>query len=310
MADSLVIRSATLDDYQGVMDIGKLYDGLDYLPVQYEKYLKRFNCYVGEIDGEIVAFHADRLVDAGVTIVNAAARVKESFQGRGILAAILKHVRDSYVNQKTVKYETMTVNNVNVHGERIKRKFTLLLERILVELIGDVGDFNPNKFESDQTAVQELTSEDLKKIFQSKDTCSRLFPGERIVPNWYPYRLLPENIPLMMDWFKFWGTKISDQSTYKTLTVTEHFHLGEMLIFKLCIYGNDVVDIQQHCLKHIQNLNLLVKMGTCTSIIVHITYSLDFQDTATFLSMFEKCGFKINDDLHHNRMLVYEREIK
>ncbi|XP_050406214.1 histidine N-acetyltransferase-like [Patella vulgata] len=310
MADDLVIRSAILEDYRGVMDIGHLYGGRDYLPAMYEKYLKWFNCYVGEIDGEIVAFHADRLVDAGETLATAAARVKEGYQGRGILAAILKHVHDSYINMKTVKYEVMTINNINVNGERIKRKFTQILERVTVEIIGEVGDFKPNKIDSDQTRVQELTSEDLKEIFQSKEMCSKLFPGERIVPNCYPYRLLPENIPLMMDGCQFWGTKSSDQSKYTTLTVTEHFKLRNRLMFKLCIYGSDAVDIQQHCLKHIHNLNILVKSGTYTSIMIHITHSLDCQDTGTFLSTFEKSGLKINDDLAGNRSIVVEREIR
>ncbi|XP_050406213.1 histidine N-acetyltransferase [Patella vulgata] len=310
MADDLVIRSATLQDYRGVMDIGDVYEGRDYLSVMYEKYLKWFNCHVGEIDGEIVAFNADRLVDAGATIATAAARVKEGYQGRGILAAILKHVHDSYINLKTVKYEVMTINNTNVYGERIKRKFTQILERVVVEIIGEIGDFKPNKIESDQTKVQELTSEDLKEIFQSKEICSKLFPGERIVPNWYPYRLLPGNIPLMMDGCQFWGTKSSEQSKYTTLTVTEHFIVGERLEFKLCIYGSDAVDIQQHCLKHIHNLNILVKSGTCTSIMIHITYSLDCGDTSTFLSVFEKSGLKINHDLDVNRLILLERKIR
>ncbi|XP_050404661.2 uncharacterized protein LOC126820621 [Patella vulgata] len=312
MADRLIIRRATLEDYQGVMDIGEIYQGRDYLPAKYEKYFKKFNCYVGEIDGEIVTFHADRLVDGGATIATAAARVKERYQGQGILGAMLKNVYDSYKHVTSVKYEMMTTNNVNIglNGERIKRKFTQILERVLVEIIGEVRDFKPNNMESDETKVQELTAGDLKEIFQSKDTCSRLFPGDRILPSWYPYRLLPENIPLMMDGFKFWGTKSSDQSTYTALSVTEHFNLGERLMSKMCMYGSDAIDIKQHVVKHIHNLNILVKSGTYTSIMIHITHSLDCQDTATFLSVFEKCGLKINNDWPINRMILFGRNIK
>ncbi|KAK6183349.1 hypothetical protein SNE40_010849 [Patella caerulea] len=176
-------------------------------------------------------------------------------------------------------------------------------------MIGNVEDLKPNKFESDETNVQELTSGDLKKIFQSKAMCSKLFPGEKILPTGYPFRLLPQNIPLMMDGFKFWGTKSSDQSTYKTLTVTENYQLGIELMFNLGIYDNDAIDIQQHVLKHIQNLNLLVRNGSCTSIIIHITHPLDFSDTS-FLSVFQKVGFKINNEFAINRYILLERKIR
>ncbi|XP_050406212.1 uncharacterized protein LOC126821759 [Patella vulgata] len=312
MADRLIIRRATLQDYRGVMDIGEIYQGRDYLPVMYEKYLKVFNCRVAEKNGEIVGFNGERLVDGGMTLCRAAARVKENYQGQGLLAAILKDVYDFYQDKKSVKYEAIAISNVSmeVNGDKIKRRFTQILQRVCVEMTAEIGYFKPNKIESDQTKVQELTSEDLMEIFQSKEMCSKLFPGERIVPNCYPYRLLPENIPLMMDGCQFWGTKSSDQSTYTTLTVTEHFNLGERLMFKLCMYGSDAVDIQQHCLKHIHNLNILVKSGTYTSIMIHITYSLDCQETGTFLSDFEKCGLNFNDEFPVTRMFLFERVIR
>ncbi|XP_050404662.2 probable N-acetyltransferase 16 [Patella vulgata] len=311
MAARLVIRRATLQDYRGVMDIGKIYQGRDYLPALYDKYLKWFNCYVGEIDGEIVTFQSDRLVDAGATIAIAGGRVKEGYRGRGILSDVLRYVDNSYKDVTSVKYVSMTTDNVNIelNGERIKRKFKQILEREQLEMLGKVEDLKLNKFESDENKVQELTSWDLKKIFQSKAMCSKLFPGERILPSGYPFRLIPQNIPLMMDGFKFWGTKGSDQSTYKTLTVTHKYNLGKELMFTLCIYGNDAIDIQQHVLKHIQNLNQLVRSGTSTSIIIHITHPLDCLDTS-FLSVFRNVGLKINKEFDINRLVAFERTIR
>ncbi|KAK6183171.1 hypothetical protein SNE40_010700 [Patella caerulea] len=312
MTDGLVIRRATLEDYQGVMDIGKIYYGRDYLPVMYKKYLKWFNCHIAEKNGEIVGFNGARLVDCGMTLCRSAARVKEVYQGQGVLAAIVKDIYDFYKDKDSVKYEAIATDNVNMeaNGDKIKQRFTQILQRVFVEILGEVTDFKPNTMESDETQVQELTPEDLKEIFQSKDSCSRLFPGERIIPNWHPYRLLPENIPLMMEGSKFWGTKCSDQSKYTTLTVTEVYNLGERLVLKICVYGNDVIDIKRHVVKHIQNLKRLVEIGTCSSIMIHLSHSLDCQDTKTFLSVFEKCGLKINSDFPVNMMFLFEREIK
>ncbi|KAK6183158.1 hypothetical protein SNE40_010688 [Patella caerulea] len=174
-------------------------------------------------------------------------------------------------------------------------------------MIGNVQDLKPNEF--DETNVQELTLGDLKEIFQSKVMCSKLFPGERILLSGYPFRLLPQNIPLMMDGFTFRGTKSSDQSTYKTLTVTENYYLGTGLMFSLGIYGNDAIGIQQHALKHIQNLNRLVRNGTCTSTIIHIIHPLDCLDTS-FLSVFRKFGLEINNEFAINRYILLERKMR
>ncbi|KAK6183347.1 hypothetical protein SNE40_010847 [Patella caerulea] len=132
MAARLAIRQATLQDYQGVMDIGKIYQGRDYLPALYDKYLNTFNCYVGEMDGEIVTFHGDRLVDAGATIAIAGGRVKERYRGRGIIADVLRYIDNSYKDVTSVKYMTMTTDNLNIilSGERIKRKFAQIFEMV------------------------------------------------------------------------------------------------------------------------------------------------------------------------------------
>ncbi|KAK6183168.1 hypothetical protein SNE40_010697 [Patella caerulea] len=312
MTDRLVIRRATLEDYQGVMDIGDIYEGRDYLPAMYEKYIKWFNCRVAEKNGEIVGFNGERLVDGGMTLCTVAARVKEAYQGQGVLAAILKDIYEFYQDKESVKYEAIATGNVNmgVNGDKIRRRFTQILQMVHVEIIGEVTDFKPNTMESDETKVQELTSEDLKEIFQSKDSCSRLFPGERIVPNWYPYRLLPENIPLMIDGSKFWGTKCSDQSKYTTLTVTEFYNLRERIVLKICVYGNDIIDIKRHFVKHIQNLRHLIKLRTCSLIMIQLIHSLDCQDAKTILSVFEKCGLTINSDFPTNTLFIFEREIK
>ncbi|KAK6183159.1 hypothetical protein SNE40_010689 [Patella caerulea] len=312
MAARLVIRRATLKDYGGIMGIGSLYQGRYYLPVMYNKYLDRFNCYVGELDGEIVSFVGDRLVDADATRTIAAGRVKESYHGRGIMKIMLKSIDDSYKDVMSVKYETITATNLmlQMDGGRVTRLYTQILERECLEITGKVTNFKPYKIDSHQTKVQELKSEDLMEIFLSKDMCSKLFPGERIIPNWHPYRLLPENIPLMMDGLKFWGTKCSDQSKYTTLTVTEDFNLGEQLMYKLCVYGDDTHDMHQHAVKHIQSLNLLVKSGKYSSIMIEVSHPLDCQDAGTFLSVFEQCGLKINSYFPVNRMVLFERKRK
>ena len=55
---TLEYRRATLEDYEGVMDINRnVYNGLDYLPDLYDRYISDpFRlAYVAVIDGKIVS---------------------------------------------------------------------------------------------------------------------------------------------------------------------------------------------------------------------------------------------------------------
>ncbi len=55
--DGLVCRLATVEDYQGVVDIDhNIYDGADYIPYRYHQYIKDPNrlCFVATKDKEVV----------------------------------------------------------------------------------------------------------------------------------------------------------------------------------------------------------------------------------------------------------------
>ena len=54
----VTVRLATVDDYERVLDIDRnLYDGEDYLPYKYHKFLRDPNrsVFIGEIDGKAVS---------------------------------------------------------------------------------------------------------------------------------------------------------------------------------------------------------------------------------------------------------------
>ena len=56
MSSSVTFREATSADYDDVMNIGDIYDGLDYLPVRYHDYCAdpRRHMFVAEDDGKVV----------------------------------------------------------------------------------------------------------------------------------------------------------------------------------------------------------------------------------------------------------------
>jgi len=51
------IRRATLEDKDSVLGVRDVYDGLDYLPHYYDKFIQctRCKCYVAEIQNKIVS---------------------------------------------------------------------------------------------------------------------------------------------------------------------------------------------------------------------------------------------------------------
>ena len=58
------IRRATLEDKDSVLGVRDVYDGLDYLPHYYDKFIQcvHCKCYVAEIQNQIVSNSIQTLV--------------------------------------------------------------------------------------------------------------------------------------------------------------------------------------------------------------------------------------------------------
>ena len=87
VASEMIFRVATPGDYNAVMDINRnIYDGFDYLPALYMKFVRdpNYRITLAELDGEVVAMASAYIMDGGKSVMGMAARVKTTHLNKGI----------------------------------------------------------------------------------------------------------------------------------------------------------------------------------------------------------------------------------
>ena len=63
----LIIKKARIEDYENVLSIGVMYNGMDYLPALYKSLLQSAgtHMFIGCIDGETVRCYSEKLILMG-----------------------------------------------------------------------------------------------------------------------------------------------------------------------------------------------------------------------------------------------------
>jgi GNAT superfamily N-acetyltransferase len=132
MSSSLVIRRATIEDFDAISELPTVYSGHDYLPFLLKAWLLDENrTSLIALDGKrVVAFDSVYpLLDNGKTIISQALRVDPEFQGQGISSRLQTEI-ESIVSQSSaqrVRVTTYAENHasLNLH---VKRGFVQLAD--------------------------------------------------------------------------------------------------------------------------------------------------------------------------------------
>ena len=164
--------------------------------------------------------------------------------------------------------------------------------------------------------ITEVSEELLKSYIQSEEAKKYLFPHNRIIVNWIPYRLMTSNVPLMA---------LSSSSTYMytDVNITSGMYRGLLsvgtlyptkepsFLYNLDIYGKDLQSLRSHLVKHL----VVLKEKT-----LGVTNVLLFADGGIppeqVIEEFKELGFMLyqwqgqkNAKLIWNVQLLFEREL-
>ncbi|ELU06737.1 hypothetical protein CAPTEDRAFT_209112 [Capitella teleta] len=92
MNNDVIYREACLEDREGILGIGKMYNGMDYMKKRIDKILtdKDILCYVAEIGGQIVGFNS--MVFGQDYAVKCSLRVHVNHRKRGIGTVLSEHL--------------------------------------------------------------------------------------------------------------------------------------------------------------------------------------------------------------------------
>ncbi|KAK7500396.1 hypothetical protein BaRGS_00008303 [Batillaria attramentaria] len=192
---------ATLSDYDAVMAIDRnVYSGLDYLPHGYPTLLQKpgVSAFVLKKGGRVVGFITAEFIDGGQTLLTSAGRIATDCREGGLFSRFTKSVFEQFRGSRGLKYLAFTTNNLNMaaNGHKILKTYRIVDERILTTVMMDVSQARQKA--PQQTThfpgLRQLSREDIQ-VMMSRDPADikHLFPNGRVLVQWCPYRIIPEN---------------------------------------------------------------------------------------------------------------------
>ncbi|XP_033747226.1 uncharacterized protein LOC117332435 [Pecten maximus] len=194
-ADRLRIRRTTVDDYEGVVSVrSDINRGCDYIPGTYRQLLKHNTGYAGFIDHELVSFMFAAEIDNGCSVVIQSGRIKEEYEGRGIISAMKKH---SFHDLSRTATRSVSVTSSPFACDILLQRNARLLckmERLIFATSRHALKNTQRSPKVDQSSTIPADDAFLKNIFLSSEITSTIFPENRLVIRGTPYELVTSNI--------------------------------------------------------------------------------------------------------------------
>ena len=145
-------------------------------------------------------------------------------------------------------------------------------------------------------AVKSLNASDLATIFRSKTLSKRLFPDDRCLINWAPFRIMAENAQQIASKRAYiLHSSISPDTVSTTLlTIADYFRCKVGLAYTLNIYGSDIRLLKDHLIGHIKRCIQVTKGIVHFEIHVHPSFPVDALDNCLQGLGIKRKSFNIN----------------
>ncbi|XP_067661338.1 histidine N-acetyltransferase-like [Haliotis asinina] len=258
---NVTFRKATIDDYEGVMDINHhVHHGRDYLPAGYHSTVTdpNISALVGEVDNQIIAFGCGRLVDGCRTLLFTGGRRHGSVRGQGVMDRLLQLLRSRYSSNDNILYEVFdTEYGHHVLSLPFTRGFSLVLKRPVYCFPFHMNDIHLRKLPLNDNQFSVPTQQDLERLMSNKQNHGYLFPADRLIVNRIPFRAHPQNVPLT---FAVEACFHTGKSPRECLSFGKSYWCKLGLAYNLDIYGDDPVGFRAHVYKHLQEIANIPKI--------------------------------------------------
>ncbi|KAK6968340.1 histidine N-acetyltransferase [Biomphalaria glabrata] len=324
-ASGVFIRRARPEDYDGVMAIGCMYNGRDYLSSLYQKAVNDPDIYplVAEVKGQVVGFYMNHILDGGLSVMKRAARVHPSFRKMGIMHE-LSHALDRHVATLRPGLQYLYISASDVVASKVEseykslglkethRKPFICLDYYTKDLsVCDVTDHMPS--------VTTLSYDDIKLLFTLEDVLDKFFDSRIVFNNFVGYRCLESNIKHFLDENKeVCVTIASSTKTPNTaasfgardidvVTFSEWFKTEVGLIYVVSIYtseGSSDQSIRAHLWRHV---DFLRKLNLCDKGIFEVSFGLNVSEEKV-RSYLKQVGIFKHSNVPFTMEVLFERK--
>ncbi|XP_033748395.1 histidine N-acetyltransferase-like [Pecten maximus] len=193
--EGVYCRKTTAEDYDDVISVREnVYNGLDYIPSRYHKFLEFSTGFGGFIDNTMVSFMFATVINDGQSILTHSMRIRKEYERQGLAT-------------KTRNYCMQ-----NMSSEAHEKVFVILSSSILEKVLRQtpahvVFQRNIATFKSTKAAIQTVSMPKsmsaslknvdeayLRDVFRHQRACAYLFPENKMILSRLPYKLMPSNI--------------------------------------------------------------------------------------------------------------------
>ncbi|XP_076071477.1 uncharacterized protein LOC143042847 [Mytilus galloprovincialis] len=310
---TIKVRRATLDDYDDVIEIRdpkELHGGYDPLPDTYKMLVEspKTKAYVATVNEKPVALHFASLIDDEETIGLFGVRVSAKYHDYCLTPKMFDHHR-------TVNYETAMQFVACIDGtssQKFSSGFFLksadkIMSKKMVQYFTSRKKI-ANKLilnENYPASAQVITINHLKELFSSHILCKYLFPEGRLLKYWMAYRILPSNIPLIMNKRTTTVASCLHQPNNALITIGTYAYTFNGLFYHLDVYGNTDANFKEHLYLHLKEIICLAADNICLEIVLPDETPNKIIDEA-----FLQFGFERNNNSNHFKVDAWERSTK
>ena len=256
----LTFRLAQSGDFDAVVKLSEgIYDGHDYLPFKFHKWLQRDNFVV------LLAYSGDKLVgllacfvvDEGRTFIRRAERILAELRGQGLVRQLRefarKFVREHY---PSVQREWFTTN-VDVASSVDQTKvleYDILSYHVQKKFYGEAEISKINSVE-----IKRCSREYFSDVILSGPVRAQLFLDNIIVMNWCPFEPIRSNIDhILQESDELLVEKCADDALPRSFSFGTFSPRVKFVEWQASFYTKDPVLFEAHLLHQLRAASKII----------------------------------------------------
>lgn len=308
--EELSFRLARLSDFDEIVSLSKgIYEGHDYLPIEFHKWMKMENMAIMLVlsGDKIVGSRAAYIIDDGKTYIRRAGRVLPEFRKQGI-SQKLSDALDEYV-----RFSFPTVERMRFVSKYNKFSDSLRLKKILqFEVLS--YDIDEEEYRESQTWIEEsteittCTKDYISNVLFSSRVVELLFPDNILLYDRVPVEPCSSNFEHIVQEFDsltFCTEKNPASSSPKSFSFGGVAQRVEYVHWTTYIYTRDVSLYKEHLMFQFK---LACKSIKSRFIFVSSVMSESMSAQGRSL-MEEKLNLKVSDNISEKRLNMYELDL-
>ena len=250
----LTFRLAQPGDFDAVVKLSEgIYDGRDYLPFKFHKWLQRDNLDVllAYSEEKLVGLTACYVVDEGRTFIRRAGRILTEFRGHGLIRQLRefarKYVSEHYPSVERERFTTLSDLASSVDQTKLL-EISILSYDIEKKLsCGDAISL------TNAVEIEMCSKEYFSSVILSSPVRKQLFPANVIMVNLCPFEPLRSNIDYMLqESDEIFVEKCGDDASPRSFSFGAFWPREKLQQWQATVYTKDPVLFEAHLLHQLE----------------------------------------------------------